>query len=121
MFKFKKEKQKITCNIGWSSLPLWIYINGTGNPIRGRSDANCDVICGEITPIKDELANYMGENFSHNSTDYLEYSDSHIIKIREGWNGFSNPQHYGVIKIKPSLSPFTKIHLTRYEKKSYSR
>lgn len=92
---------KTLCNIGLSSMTVWIYINGDiNNPIRGGSDANCNVFYGDIEKT-DKDADYFSEKYM--SHTFLEYSKDHVIKIRTGWDGFSDEKFYGVIETKPNL------------------
>lgn len=95
---------KQTVSIRYSSMALWLYKDGDmKNPVRARSDANGDVFIGNIQPIMKD-GKYSGESSTYHPEDYLEYSPAHIIKIRSGWDYFTDEKHYGEIKITASKS-----------------
>ncbi len=87
---------------------VWIYLNGAKTPTRGFADANCDVFIGDFIRIFDGKRD-RGEGVSPvGKIQYVEYHPKHVVKIRSGWNDFSDEKHYGKIEVKPGNSPFLK-------------
>lgn len=78
-------------SIGLSIMALWIYLEGQAEPVRGWSDANGNVMEKESKQIEEGIE----------TIDYEKKIDLEKllkVKIRNGWNGFS--ESYGEIKIK---------------------
>lgn len=102
-------EKKQSLNIGISSVRCWLYLNGdmTKSPIRAFADANCDVFTGEFKQIKGKDGSYNGEEFDRLG-NYVEYSTEHIVKLRDGWDRFTDEKYYGKIKTTAGNSPFLK-------------
>lgn len=77
-------------NIGISSMALWLYLDGIEKPIRGFSDANCDIIEAECVQIE------KGQTVDYNKK--IDLSKLREVKIRSGWDEFTDS--YGEIKLK---------------------
>jgi hypothetical protein len=90
--------KKNSLNIGISSMKCWLFFNGDSPPIRAFSDANCDVCIGDFKRIKN------GEKII--IKERVEYSDKHIVKLRDGFDGYLDEMFYGKIVIKRGNSPF---------------
>lgn len=91
--------KKQSLNIGLSSMRCWLYMDGdmTKPPIRAFADANCDVFTGEFRQTKDKDGNYDGGEGFDRLGNYVEYSPKHIVKIRDGWDGFTDEKYYAPI------------------------
>lgn len=87
-------------------MSCWLYMNGNMSkpPIRAFADANCDVWINQKQEFKDGKPH--GESGAMIPENFIEYNPKHIIKIRDGWDGFSDEKYYGKIKTKPGDSPF---------------
>lgn len=103
-------EKKHSLNIGLSSMACWLFLNGDmGKPIRAFADANCDVFTGEFRQMKDKDGNYTGgEEFLSRHGNYIEYSPEHIMKLRSGWDGYTDEKYYGKIMCREGNSPFLK-------------
>lgn len=100
---------KKSLNVGISSYPCWIYMNGDmkSPPVAARADANCDIFIGDRINT-DGL--YAGERFEN--IVYVEFNKKHKVRPRsriDGKDGFVDPKYYGeFFKTKPGQSPFLK-------------
>lgn len=102
-------KKKQSLNIGLSSMSCWLYLDGDmSKPIRAFADANCDVFTGEFRQMKDKNGNYTGGEEFDRLGNYVEFSPKHVVKIRNGWDGYSDEKYYGKIICKAGNSPFLK-------------
>ena len=100
-------EQKKSLNIGISSMGCWLFLNGDmKNPIRGFADANCDVFTG-LQKIE-KAGEYEGE-IAMNPV-YVEYSPTHVVTIRKGWDETVPEEVYGKIIPKAGNSPFFKLN-----------
>lgn len=98
------EKQSL--NIGISSMPCWLFLDGNmDKPIRAFADANCDVGIGLEKMERD--GKFYGEKAT-SDWKIIEYSPKHIVKLRDNWDGFTDEKHYGKIITKAGSSPFLK-------------
>ena len=73
-------------------MAVWLFLEGNSEPMRGRSDANGNLIDAEAG----QLGN--GEGIDYERA--IDLSKVREVKIRSGWNGFLDVKHYGEIKIE---------------------
>ena len=92
--------KKHSLNIGISSMACWLFLDGDmSKPIRAFADANCDVCIGEGKQRK-------GGGEEWNNMIRVEYNEKHIVKLRDGWVGFTDEKYYGKIICRQGNSPF---------------
>lgn len=82
-----------TRNIGLSSMALWLYLEGGIDPVRGWADANGNVVDRESKQVEEGI-----ETIDHEKK--IDLSKLREVKIRNGWDGFSDKKYYGNIAIK---------------------
>jgi len=76
-------------------MAVWLFLHGQEAPERGWSDANGNLIDAEAKQINEEDGS---ENIDYSKK--IDLSKVREVKIRNGWNGFSDEKHYGKIEIK---------------------
>lgn len=96
---------KKSLNIGLSSMKCWLYLNGDmSKPIRCYANADCDICIGEVKQTFDKNGKCDGESWGDFKA--VEYNPNHVVKLRTGWDGFTDEKYYGKIICKEGESVF---------------